>query len=261
MIMPLKRIDECNLDDLFSLFEIEELTPEKLKIAKKKVMLLHPDKNIGLDTHVYYSYFKNAYDKLESIHQFIHRPQSKGQSRTYQLEELEQKGLYEYCQKKGLKDDEFRKVFNEAFTNVYIQEEEGYGEWLKTDGGMYDNKDLEGSRKKAMSLMVVDKEIRSLQEIDNQNIKEAYEQSILPIDAEKVFQEKAQFKTVQEYQIHRAKNTPAPMNGPEASLVLKKKELEEHKTSMQLSYELMKRSESHKTNMKDYYSQYLRIDL
>jgi hypothetical protein len=62
--MPLKRIDECSLDDLFGLFDIEELTINELKQAKRKVLLLHPDKNIGRDTSAYYSYFKNAYEKL-----------------------------------------------------------------------------------------------------------------------------------------------------------------------------------------------------
>lgn len=33
--MPLKRIEECSLDDLFGLFEIEELTVDELKQAKK----------------------------------------------------------------------------------------------------------------------------------------------------------------------------------------------------------------------------------
>jgi hypothetical protein len=57
--MPLKRIEECTLDDLFGLFEIEELTLEELKQAKKKVLMLHPYKNVGKDTTAYYSYFKN----------------------------------------------------------------------------------------------------------------------------------------------------------------------------------------------------------
>jgi hypothetical protein len=258
--MPLKRIEECSLDDLFGLFEIEELTLDELKIAKKKVLLLHPDKNVGRDTKSYYAYFKNAYDKLESIHDFIHRPQAKAGARNYQMEELEQKGLYEYCQKKGLKDDAFRKVFNEAFQNVYIPEEDGHGEWLKTEGGIYDGKDLEGSRKKAMALAVIDKDIRTLQEIDNRDIKEVYEQSVLPIDVEKVLQETAHFKTVQEYQIHRAKNTPEPLNEEKSVRVLKEKDSEEYKTSIQLSYELLKRSESHKSKMKDYYSKFLRLE-
>ena len=50
----MKNIDNCTLDDLYELFEIMELNEVNLKIARKKVLLLHPDKNIGVDTSEYY---------------------------------------------------------------------------------------------------------------------------------------------------------------------------------------------------------------
>ena len=75
--MPLKRIEECSLDDLFGLFdiELEELNAEELKKAKKKVLLLHPDKSRSRDTTHYYEYFKTAYAKLEQVYDFINRHQ------------------------------------------------------------------------------------------------------------------------------------------------------------------------------------------
>jgi hypothetical protein len=259
--MPLKRIEECTLDDLFGLFEIEELTIEELKQAKKKVLMLHPDKNVGKDTSSYYSYFKNAYHKLETIFEYInrHEKQTK-QEKTYQLEELGQKGFYEYCQKKGLKDKDFHKVFNEVFENVYLEEKEGHGEWLKTEEGIYDKTDLEGSRKKAMALVVLDNEIKTLQEIDNRDIKEAYVQSVLPIDATQVFQDTEKFNTVEEYQRHRAKYATKPVSAEEAVKILRQKEAGEYKSSLHLSYELMKKSESQKSKIKEYYSKFLRIE-
>lgn len=258
--MPLKRIEECTLDDLFGLFEIEELTVEELKQAKKKVLMLHPDKNVGKDTSSYYTYFKNAYHKLETIFEYINRhSKTANQEKTYQMEELSQKGFYEYCQKKGLKDQEFRKVFNEVFENVYLEEKEGHGEWLKTEEGIYDKTDLEGSRKKAMSLVVVDKEIKTLQETDHRDIKEAYVQSVLPIDANQVFQDTAKFNTVEEYQRHRAKYETKPVSSEDAVRILREKEAEEYKSSLHLSYELIKKSESQSSKMKEYYSKFLRI--
>ena len=256
--MPLKRIEECTLDDLFGLFEIEELTPEELKQAKKKVWMLHPDKNIHKDTTKYYEYFKEAYHKLEHVFEFINRHQKEVVSKTYHTEELGQRGFYEYCQKKGLKERELNQLFNEVFDNVYIPDKEGYGEWLKTEEGLYDMTDLEGSRKKAMALVVVDKEIKTLQEVDDKDIKNAYVQSILPIDAEKVYQQTPQFKTVDEYQRHRAK-VAAPVSKKEAERMLGEKEHAEYKTSLHLSYELLKKTENQAQKMKDYYSKFLRI--
>jgi len=34
-----------NVQELLNLFEMKELTLSELKIAKKKVLMLHPDKN------------------------------------------------------------------------------------------------------------------------------------------------------------------------------------------------------------------------
>jgi len=259
--MPLKRIEECTLDDLFGLFEIEELTLEELKQAKKKVLMLHPDKNVGKDTSSYYSYFKNAYHKLETIFEFINRHEKTvKQEKSYHMEELGEKGFYKYCQKKGLKDKEFHKVFNEVFENVYLEEKDGHGEWLKTEEGIYDKSDLEGSRKKAMSLVVVDHGIKTLQEIDNRDIKEAYVQSVLPIDANRVFEETAKFNTVEEYQRHQAKYTTKPVSTDVGVKILREKEAEEYKSSLHLSYELLKKSESQTTKMREYYSKFLRIE-
>ena len=259
--MPLKRIEECTLDDLFGLFEIDELTLEELRQAKKKVLMLHPDKNVGRDTSSYYTYFKNAYHKLETIFDYINRHEKTvKQEKTYHMEELGEKGFYEYCKKKGIKDQDFHKLFNEVFENVYLEEKEGHGEWLKTEEGIYDKTDLEGSRKKAMSLVVVDKEIKTLQETDNRDIKEVYVQSILPIDATRVFEDTAKFNTVEEYQRHRAKYASKPVSTEDAVRILREKEAEEYKSSLHLSYELLKKSESQTSKMKEYYSKFLRIE-
>lgn len=259
--MPLKRIEDCTLDELFSLFEIEELTLEELRQAKKKVLMLHPDKNIGKDTLSYYTYFKNAYHKLETIFEFINRHEkTTKQEKSYHQEDLVEKGFYEYCQKKHLKDKEFHKVFNEVFENVYLEEKDGHGEWLKTDEGIYDKTDLEGSRKKAMSLVILDKEIKTLQEIDNQDIKEAYVHSVLPIDAVKVFQDTDKFNTIEEYQRHRSKLNSKPVSTKEATRILQEKESKEYKSSLHLSYEMLKKTETQSSKIKEYYSKFLRIE-
>ena len=259
--MPLKRIEECTLDDLFGLFdiELEELTLEELKQAKKKVLLLHPDKNRQRDTTQYYEYFKNAYEKLESVFDFINRHPKKQGQRTYQNEELIQQGFYEYCQKHDLKDASFQKTFNEVFEKVYLPEEDGYGEWLKSEEGIYEKGNLEGSRIKAMSLIVIDKELKTLQELDPHDVKDAYLHSVLPIQAEKVYQETPRFSTVEEYQRHQAKSLGSPLLEKDAEKILRDKSQKEYKTSLQMSYELLKKTENQTKRMKEVYSQFLKL--
>jgi hypothetical protein len=261
--MPLKRIEECTLDDLFGLFdlELEDLTLEELKQAKKKVLLLHPDKNRGRDTSYYYEYFKTAYEKLEQVFEFINRhPKKSMQQRTYQNEELLQQGFYEYCQKHGLKDRAFQKTFNEVFEKVYLSDDTGYGEWLKSEEGVYEKGNLEGSRVKAMSLIVVDKELKTLQEVDPHDVKDAYLHSVLPIQAEKVYQETPRFSTVEEYQRHQAKSLGPPIPTKDAERLLRDKEQHEYKTSLQMSYDLLKKTENQTKRMKEVYSQFLKLE-
>jgi len=260
--MPLKRIEECSLDDLFGLFdiELEELTVDELKQAKKKVLLLHPDKNRGRDTTHYYEYFKRAYEKLESVFDFINRHPKKEKGQTYQNEELIQQGFYEYCQKHGLKDASFQKTFNEVFEKVYLPEEDGYGEWLKSEEGVYEKGNLEGSRVKAMSLIVIDKELKTLQELDPHDVKDAYLHSVLPIQAEKVYQETPRFSTVEEYQRHQAKSLGPPLLEKDAEKVLRDKAQKEYKTSLQMSYDLLNKTEHQTKRMKEVYRQFLKLE-
>ena len=257
--MPLKRIEECTLDDLFGLFEMEELTLEELKEAKKKVLLLHPDKNIGRNTVVYYEYFKTAYQKLETVFLYANRHSKEVVSKTYQTEDLNQEGFYEYCKQKGLKDDGFHKVFNEVFDKVYLAEKEGHGEWLKEETP-YDKMDLEKSRMKAMTLVVVDREIKTLADMDQGDLKEAYLHTVLPIDAEQVLRDTPKFSSMDAYKRHRTKDHVQPISGKESLDRLRKQEIVENKTALQLSYEHLKKGELQSKRMKEVYREFLQIE-
>jgi hypothetical protein len=257
--MPLKRIEECTLDDLFGLFEMEELTLEELKDAKKKVLLLHPDKNIGRQTDTYYEYFKNAYQKLEAVFLYSNRHAKEVVSKTYQTEDLVEAGFYDYCKQKDLKDKGFQKVFNEVFDRVYLAEKDGHGEWLKEDTP-YDKTDLEKSRQKAMSLVVVDREIRTLADMTQGDLKEAYLHTVLPIDAEQVLRDTPTFSSVDAYQRHRTQSHAPPISGKESIERLRKQETLENKTALQLSYEHLKKGELQSKKMKEVYREFLRIE-
>ena len=59
------------LTQLLKLFDIKDLNESSLRIAKKKVLLLHPDKN-KVDTTEHFLYFKGEYEKLTKIYNYIH---------------------------------------------------------------------------------------------------------------------------------------------------------------------------------------------
>ena len=258
----MKNIEKCTLDDLYELFEIMELNEVNLKIARKKVLLLHPDKNIGVDTSEYYEYFRNAYLKLENISQYVNINKK---SNTYydpnvEKDEVTQEGFYKYCEKEKLHENPkaFHKKFNEVFENVNIKDETGHGEWIKSENGMYDKDDLEGSRKKAMQL-VVKEEVKSYVEADNNDLKDVYTNTVLSIDKDKVFNETRRFKTVEEYQRHRKETAGKPLTKEESEEILRQQQHTEHKSAVTLSYELLKKTEESNKKFKEYCSKFLMI--
>ena len=55
------------LNQLLKLFDINDLNETSLRVAKKKVLMLHPDKNT-VDTTKHFIYFKSEYEKLIKIY-------------------------------------------------------------------------------------------------------------------------------------------------------------------------------------------------
>jgi len=258
----MKNIEQCTIDDLYELFEIMELNETNLKIARKKVLLLHPDKNIGVDTSEYFEYFRNAYLKLEQISQYvnIHKKSNTYYDQNVEKDEVTQEGFYNYCKKEKLHENpkEFQKKFNEVFENVNIKDETGHGDWIKSEKDMYDKDDLEGSRKKAMQL-VVKEEVKSYVEAENNDLKDVYTNTVLSIDKDKVFNETRRFKTVEEYQRHRKETMGKPLSKEEAEEILRQQQHTEHKSAVTMSYELLKKTEESNKKFKEYCSKFLMI--
>jgi hypothetical protein len=131
---------------------------------------------------------------------------------------------------------------------------------LKSEEGIYEKGNLEASRLKAMSLIVVDTDVKTLQEIDPMDVKDAYLHSVLPIHAEKVYQETPRFSTVEEYQRHQAKSMGPPLGSKQAEQILRDKEQLDYKSSLHLSFDLLKKTESQNQRTKEVYRQFLKIE-
>ena len=67
------------LDDLLNLFQLEmPITEEDIKLSKKKVLLLHPDKNRNVNNinEIFIKYNK-SYKKLLMLYQYTNSKNSK----------------------------------------------------------------------------------------------------------------------------------------------------------------------------------------
>ena len=135
-------IENYSLNDLYNLFKInsQTLTDDIMKDAKKIVLMTHPDKS-RLEPK-YFLFYSAAYKRLYSIYEF----QNKSSRKNVMLEDHnpdENNRLLDNMFQKNtkLKDTKnFNSWFNAQFDKRKVGDsnESGYGDWLKSDEGIYD---------------------------------------------------------------------------------------------------------------------------
>ena len=118
-------LDNYNLDDLLVLFRVNyNLDEEQMKKAKIIALKTHPDKS-GLPKEVF-MFFSEAY-------KYKYRKEKEASQKEYvaykDSEKVEMLGKL-----KKKKPREFNRWFNDMFEKVKIKnEDDGYGDWLKSD--------------------------------------------------------------------------------------------------------------------------------
>ena len=247
-----------NVQELLDLFEMKELSLNELKIAKKKVLLLHPDKN-KKDTTEIFLYFKNAYEKLCQTYAYIHHETDESNFKEHEIDNT----FKEFIEKKGYtpsKNKEmYLKHFNEMFENIHIKDDDGHQDWLKSDEGIYDKDDLEKSRKKLITGIVKVETVES-GTFGNyySDVKDAHTNTIIGVDQNKLYSETKKFKSVEELQRHRV-DTGKMLTEKESLHQIKENEERAKKQSIQQSYEWLKKEEEMKTRNKNYVSKFLML--
>lgn len=260
--------DNYDYEGLIHLFSLTPtFTKNDLKKAKLKVLKLHPDKS-GLPSKIYI-FMSKMYYKLEEVYNFSHYETDKHKL-TIQYDSQEH--FKNYLQENGIDPvtnyKKFSEEFNKMFESVYISENnDGHGEWLKSNDDLYDKDNLEESRKVALAKKGAIVESVELKEYDfkqnanHTDIKESYENPFVAMDIDKVFKEKPKFKNVQEYQnfIAKDEHNNRPLSD-EVSLryISNKEKLLNHK-SKSFAYERMKTEEQMEKKYDQYISSYLRL--
>jgi hypothetical protein len=130
-------LDHYSLTDILNLFKLpENFTLEQLKQARKKVVSVHPDKS-GLDKS-YFLFFYNAYTLLETIHKFNQKA-IQNMSKPVSFEDI-LAGMEDTDKKiianQFTKNPSFNKEFNALFETLYIRDDDGHGDWLKSDADL-----------------------------------------------------------------------------------------------------------------------------
>ena len=262
--------DNYDYNGLLGLFSLEPtFSLTDLKGAKKKVLMLHPDKS-NLP-HEYFLFFRKMYHKLEEIYKFTHHETS-----IFKLKQDIDIDTHfkDYLEKHNINPatnfELFSKEFNKIFTNVYVRDDEdGHGSWLQSDENIYDKDDLEKSKQQARQSQIVQTnpdiegvDIHNKQQLNVFDVKESHGQPIIAIDVEKVFQDKQKFSSVHELQQYQSQEDDSHtyMSDAQNEIYLKQKEDLLNQQSKQMAYQYLQNKEKIDEKYQKYVSQYLSLE-
>ena len=257
--------DYEGLLDLFSL--PHDFNHQHLKQAKKKVLLLHPDKS-HLEEK-YFLFFRKMYQKIEEIYKFshhetnIHQFQKQIDIETHFKDYLEKNNINPKTNYK-----KFTEEFNRMFTHVYVNDDEyGYENWFKSDENMYDKDDLEKSKQEAIKDQIVhiQNEIEGVGDqkkhgLIQYDLKESHSQPFIAMDVDDVYNKHKKFSSVQELQQYQQNQDYTYMSDAQNESYLNQKEALLNQQSKVLAYQHLKAKEKSDQKYQKYVMKYLSLE-
>jgi curved DNA-binding protein CbpA len=281
-------LNHYSLDDLFKLFNINShvLDEDVLKNSKQIVLKMHPDKS-KLDPK-YFLFFSNAYKRLYSIYEFQNKSSKKRQNNEEYYDEGNQVILNQLLDnKKELKDPtNFNGWFNTQFEKHRIEDpnESGYGNWLKSNEGIYNgfdnisksnmNSAFETQKKQLQSMIVyngISDYVSSsfsgtlLNENGNNfggqsgglnytDLKQAYIESVIPV-TEEDYERMPKYKNVNDYKSQRDRIDTTPLSKVESERILMETKNNMDKESTALAYKYAVQAEKAKEKSNSFWGE------
>ena len=284
-------IDNYSLEDLYNLFNIPGgiLNDSSLKNAKQIVYKMHPDKS-QLDPK-YFLFFSKAYKCIFSIYEF----QNKSGKKT---EESLKADFYNdsnvsilnnmFETKKELKDPKnFNSWFNEKFEKHKLEDEDtnkGYGDWLKSDEGLYEqhenvtqnnmNEAFDKQKKQIQALTVYngindtyasfsgggsllggpgDNFSGSLSGLGYTDLRQAHIETIIPVTQDD-YEQIPKYKNVNEYKSQRDRVDVSPLTKAESERILLQNKNSLDHESAAMAYKYAKQAEKAKAQQRSFWS-------
>jgi hypothetical protein len=293
-------IDNYNLEDILNLFKIpRDFDEDHLKHAKRIVLKTHPDKS-GLDPK-YFLFYSKAYKMLYFIFNFKNKSSDKTKTESKLVSEdslIESQHLildsFFDKNKKMKEPKQFNKWFNEQFEKHKIEEESsgsGYGDWLKSDNGIYQSdkvgsqgnfsnltEDFEKHKKHVRSLVVYngvndlyssnlggtllgnagDFSSSLFSNLSYQDIKQAHTETIIPVTDED-FHNTKKFNNIEEYKKYRNTQDTTPLSQSESNKILLNRNYQDETESSQRAYFYAKQLEESNKKNKDFWGKMQKI--
>ena len=236
------------------------------------VLKIHPDKS-KLDSK-YFLFFSKAYKRLFGIYEFQNKSLKK-EFKENDYYKSENTNLLDnvFEQNKDLKNPKnFNTWFNEKFDKHKVDEENtGYGEWLKTDEGIYDvgivsksdmNQEFEKQKKQIQGLTIYkgfNEQYAStfggtiLGQQDNfssgnlfsnnfTDLRQAYVETVIPV-TEEDYQNIPKFKNIEDYNHYRNNVNVKPLTKEDSLNKLYEQNKNTEQESISLAYYYAKQTE------------------
>jgi hypothetical protein len=284
-------LDHYSLEDLYKLFNIPEqhLSEDTLKSAKQIVYKMHPDKSL-LDPK-YFRFFSAAYKRVYSIFEFQNkslnkRPTANDSNNDFYDESNKTVLNNMFEQNKGLKDPKnFNSWFNDKFEKHGLEDEQknkGYGDWLKSDEGLYFGNDnitkanmndaFERQKKQIQALTTyqgINDSFSSFSgsllgdQSDNftgsngalgyTDLRQAHVESVIPVTQED-YDRMPKYKSLSEYKARRDTADTSPLSKQEAERMLLQQGRDLEQQSAALAYKYAQQSERAKQNSQSFFT-------
>lgn len=293
-------IDNYDLEDILKLFKIPlNFGESHLKQAKKIVLKTHPDKS-GLSPD-YFRFYSKAYKILYSIYTFKNKSDKTTEEfmeyniiKDDTIIESQHKILDMFFEKnKRIKEkpSEFNSWFNAEFEKNKLQDnadESGYGDWLKTDEGIYHtentslanmNNDFEKHKNQVKSLVVysgindlyssgmggsllgendADFSSNMFSNLTYQDIKQAHTETIIPVTMED-FDNIKKFNNVEDYKKYRDTQNVNPLSSKESHAQLENDTKTQNIEANKRAYFYAKQLEESKQKSNEFWGKLQRI--
>jgi len=278
-------LEHYSLADLYNLFNITSGTLDEytLKSAKQIVHKMHPDKS-RLDPK-YFRFFLNAYKRVLGIYEFQNKSLKKKFVDEDFFEDSNRSALDNVFQNnKTLKDPgNFNSWFNDKFekhnTEESIKDGNGYGDWLKSDEGLYQmdenvtktnmNEAFERKKKEIQSLTTYNGindsfsafsgSLLNNDSSDNfsgpgyTDLRQAHMESVIPITNDD-FERMPKYKSLNDYKSKRDNTDLNPISKQEGERMLMQQGNNMEQQSAALAYKYAKQSERTKKGNQSFFS-------
>jgi len=237
------QLESYDIDELLRLFELskENINGHTLRLAKRKVLLLHPDKSkLPAD---YFLFYKKAYAIIENVYKNIVKEQ---------VEVVDQFFSNDLDNSFSISSSETKKEFNKKFNDIFekemiVKQEDSVNSWFRE---VHDipNVDEYISKIKSTSLIsfqtkqnipngtscFLEEESDSYVESDMfsklkfEDLRKVHrDETVIPIDNEKEFKKMKHYSSVDEYKQYRYQIEPLSKNESENFFDSNKRKQEE----------------------------------